>query len=107
MDTASLHSPVVRQLVEAINGGSLNDFMAVFAPDATVVDGPAYYGLQVIQDWAQRENFGVHMHFDVVRENNPEGTLIEVNATSTGGYSGPSTFAFTIRNGLIERFEIS
>ncbi len=30
----------------------------------------------------------------------------KVNATSTGGYSGPDTFFFTIWRGLIERFVI-
>ena len=41
-----------------------------------------------------------------LQEKNSEGTAVEVNATSTGGYSGPGTFFFTIRGGLIERFVI-
>lgn len=106
MDVASLHSLPVRRTIEAINGGRLDDFMALFARDATVVDGPAYEGHEAIRTWAQRETFGVQMRIDVVQETNPHGTAVEVNVASTGGYSGPGTFFFTIRDGLIERLDI-
>jgi len=106
MDVSSLHSSLVRQVIETTNEGRLDDFMALFTQNASVVDGPTYQGLNAIRDWAQRETFGVRMHFDVVQENNSEGTSVEVVCTSTGGYSGPGTFVFTIRENLIERFEI-
>ncbi len=35
-----------------------------------------------------------------------EGTVVEFDATSKGGYSGPGTFAFTIRGTRITRLEI-
>jgi hypothetical protein len=38
------------------------------------------------------------MHIDVVQEKNTEGTVVEVNATSTGGYSGPGTFSLRKHN---------
>lgn len=106
MDVASLHSPIVRRTIETVNEGRLDDFMALFARDARVVDGPTYRGYEAIRAWAQRETFGVQMHIDVVQEKNREGTAVEVNVTSMGGYSGPGTFFFTIRGGLIERFVI-
>jgi len=105
MKVASLHSPLVRRTIESINGGRLDDFMALFARDATVVDGPKYRGSAAIRACAQRETFGVQI-IDVVREKNAGWTVVGVNATSTGGYSGPGTFLFTIRGGLIERLEI-
>lgn len=107
MDISSLHSPLVRRLVKAINEGRLDDFMVLFARDATVVDVDTYQGHEAIREWAQRENFGVHMHIEVVQEKNTEGTTIDVNARSTGGYSGPGTFSITIREGQIERLAIS
>jgi len=106
MDVGSLHSPLVRRTIQTINEGRLDEFLALFAPDATVVDGATYQGSEAIRAWAERETFGVQMHIDVVQEKNTEGTAVEVNATSTGGYSGPSTFFFTIQGGLIERFVI-
>ncbi len=106
MDVAPLHSHLVRRTIETINEGRLNDFMALFARHATVVDGPTYQGYEAIRTWAQRETFGVQMHIDVVQEKNTEGTAVEVNVTFTGGYSGPGTFFFTIRGDLIERFVI-
>ena len=106
MDVGSLHSPVVRRAIQTINEGRLDEFLALFAPDATIVDGATYHGSEAIRDWAERETFGVRMHLDVVQETNPEGTTLEVQATSTGGYSGPGTFLFTVRGGLIERLEI-
>ncbi len=106
MKVASLHSPLVRRAIETINEGQLEDFLALFAPDATVVDSATYQGPEAIRAWAQRETFGVQMHIDVLQEKNAEGTVLEVNATSTGGYSGTGTFYFTIRANLIERLEI-
>ena len=107
MDITSLHSPLVRQAIETTNEGRLDDFMALFAPDAAVVDGPTYQGLNAIRDWARRETFGVQMRFDVVQENNAEGTSLEVLCASQGGYSGQATFDFSIQGSLIERLEIS
>ncbi len=106
MDVGSLHSPLVRRTIQTINEGKLDEFLALFGPFAIVVDGATYHGSEAIRAWAERETFGVRMHIDVVQEKNPEGTTVEVNATSTGGYSGPGTFFFTIRGGLIERFVI-
>jgi hypothetical protein len=106
MDVGSLRSPFVRRTIETINADRLDNFMALFARDATVVDGATYHGSEAIRTWAQRETFGVKMHIDVVREKNTAGTVVEVNVASIGGYSGPGTFSFTIRRGLIERFVI-
>jgi SnoaL-like protein len=106
MKVASLHSPLVRRAIETINEGRLDDFLALFARDATIVDGVTYQGSEAIRAWAERETFGVQMHIDVIQEKNSEGTVLEVNATSTGGYTGPGTFYFTIRGDLIERFVI-
>lgn len=107
MDVASLHSPIVRRTIKMINEGRLDDFLALFASDATIVDEDTYQGLEAIRAWAERETFGVKMHIDVVQEKNTEGTTVEVNASSTGGYSGPGTFFFTVWEGLIERLVIS
>jgi SnoaL-like domain len=106
MNVASLHSPLVRRTIETINEGRLDEFLALFGPFATVVDGLTYQGSEAIRTWAERETFGVQMHIDVVQEKTTEGTAVEVNARSTGGYSGPGTFFFTIREGLIERLVI-
>jgi hypothetical protein len=44
MDVASLQSPLVRRTIETINEGRLDDFMALFARNATLVDGATYQG---------------------------------------------------------------
>lgn len=106
MEVALLHSPLVRRAIETINERRLDDFLALFARDATVADGPTYHGPEAIRAWAQRETFGLRRHIDVVQEKNADGTQVEVNVTSRGGYSGPGIFLFTIRGGLIERLEI-
>ncbi len=107
MDIASLRSRVVRRTIETIDADRLDNFMALFARDATVVDGATYRGHEAIRTWARRETFGVRMHIDVIREMNTAGTAVEVTVTSTGGYSGPGTFSFTIRGALIERLVIT
>jgi hypothetical protein len=106
MDVALLRSRLVRRTIETINADRLDDFMALFARRATLVDGATYRGSEAIRTWAQRETFGMKMHIDVVRETNTAGTVVEVKVSSTGGYSGPGTFSLTIRRGLIERFVI-
>ena len=106
MDVGSLHSPLVRRAIQTINEGRIDEFLALFAPDATIVDGATYHGSEAIRERAERETFGVRMHLGVVQETNPEGTSLEVHATSRDGYSGPGTFLFTVRGGLIERLEI-
>lgn len=106
MDVASLHAPVVRQAIEALNAGQLEDFLALFAPNATVVNGETYADAAVIRAWAQRENFAVHMHIDVVRELDVSGTALEITASSKGGYNGPGTFTFTLRGDQIVRLVI-
>ena len=107
MNMSSLHSPIVRRMVEALNAEQVDDFMAVFASDATVVDGPAYSGYDAIRAWTERENFGVHMRIDVVREKDAQGLTVEIQAASQGGYSGPGTMSFTLQGDLIKRLVIS
>lgn len=106
MNTASLRSPLVRRAVEAINQGNLDDFLALFAPGATVVDVYTYVGHEAIAAWAQRETFGVHVRFHVTHERNETGTIVEGNVESKGGYSGPATFYFAIDGERIERLVI-
>ena len=59
MDVASLHSPLVRRTIETINDGRLDEFLSLFAPDATIVDDATYHGSEAIRAWAERETFGV------------------------------------------------
>jgi hypothetical protein len=47
MHVASLQSPLVRRTIETINEGRLDDFMALFARNATLVDGATYQGLLI------------------------------------------------------------
>ena len=106
MHEESLRSPLVRRAIEAINQGNLNDFMSLFARDATVVDVSTYSGHEAIRAWAQRETFNVQVRFRVAREKNEEGTIVEGNVQSVGGYSGPATFSFTVDGDRIQRLVI-
>lgn len=106
IQSASLRSTLVRKAIEAINEGRLEDFLVLFGQNATLTDGVTYRGMEAIREWAQRETFGVHMHIDVLRETNPEGTSLAIKATSQGGFSGSGSFHFTLHGNLIERLEI-
>jgi hypothetical protein len=106
MNTALLRSPLVRRAIEAINQGNLDDFMALFALDATVVDVSTYKGYEAIRAWALRETFNVQVRFQVMREKNEEGTIIEGNVQSIGGYNGPATFSFALEGNRIQRLVI-
>ena len=106
MDITSLRSSIVRRTLEAINQGKLDDFMALFAPDASVVDGPTYTGLPEIESWAKRETFGVQLRFHLESEENDEGTIVVGHVHSDGGYNGPATFSFTLHNDSIAQLII-
>lgn len=106
MLSSSFHSPVVERTIAALNQGSLDDFLAQFAPDAEVIDGSTYKGHQAISTWVKRENFNVHLHFQVEQEKNAEGIILQGHVRSHGGYNGPATFTFTLDNGLIQRLRI-
>ena len=106
MKEASLRSPLVRRAIETINQGNLDGFMALFAPDATVIDEATYRGHEAIRDWAQRETFHVQVRFHVGREKNEKGTIVEGHVQSVGGYSGPATFSFTVDSDRIQRLVI-
>lgn len=106
MNPAFLRSQPVRRTVEAVNLGRLDDFLALFAPDAALVDVATYRGQEEIRAWAERETFGVQMRFRVEREANAEGTGIEGDVQSVGGYSGPTTWTFTLRGETIDRLVI-
>jgi hypothetical protein len=41
--------------------------------------------------------------FQVVREKNEEGTFLEGNVQSVGGYCGPAMFSFTLDGNRIHR----
>ena len=58
MNVASLHSPLVRRAIETINEGRLDDFLALFARDATVIDGATYHGAEAIRAWAKEKRLG-------------------------------------------------
>lgn len=49
MDVDSLHSPLVHRVIETINEGRLNDFLALFAFYATVIDGATHQGSEAIR----------------------------------------------------------
>lgn len=106
MDIASLRTPSVRRTLEAINQGKIEDFLALFTPDATVVDVSTYTGAQEIRNWAQRETFSVHVRFQLEAEQNEEGTIVSGQVHSSGGYNGPAIFSFTLRNNLIKQLTI-
>ncbi|GHO94879.1 hypothetical protein KSF_049270 [Reticulibacter mediterranei] len=106
IQSSSLRSPLVRRAIEAINEGRLEDFLALFAENATLIDGATYRGREAIRAWAQRETFGVQMRIDVQRETNADGTFLAIEAMSHGGYSGPGSFHFTLRGDMIERLVI-
>lgn len=59
MDVGSLLSPLVRRAIETINEGRIDEILALFAPDATIVDRATYHGSKAIREWAERETFGI------------------------------------------------
>src|ERR1700722_18468775 len=67
MSQRDLSNHVVAELVEAINSGDRDAFLAILTPDATLTDDGSP---RSVAEWIDREIFSAHGHLTVEGEDN-------------------------------------
>jgi|GEM_PF-1461727 len=106
-----LQSPIVRRFIETVNEDLLPDLLALFAPDAIVIDGPPVYpphqGHEAIARWAQQETFDLGIRIQDAQEKDAAGHVIEIKAIGHDGFIWHGTLHFSLRHDLIERLVFS
>ena len=85
----NLEGPIA-SYVNAVNSGSREDFSAIFAADAVVVDvDRELRGIDAITAWAGADIFGAEVHFDVLEVSERQGrTIVTVRIDGTFDRTG-------------------
>jgi hypothetical protein len=98
--------PVAR-LLRAANGHDTDGFLASFTEDGVVDDwGREFAGADAIRGWSDAEFIGVAVTL-AVTDTTAEGDETTVKAeVGGGGFNGPSTFTFAVRDDRVARMTI-
>jgi hypothetical protein len=97
----SSSNPVVARLIEAINAGDRDAFLATLTPDATLTDDGTQRDLA---EWIDREIFTVNGHFAVEREE-PDGLAMRVRFRNDTWGEMSTFWRFQIAGDKISRIE--
>jgi hypothetical protein len=96
-----LSDPTVRSVVEAINAGDRDAFLAAFSEGATMSDDGSD---RDFRDWIDREIFTAGGHMDVESESDDGRRLIARYRNDTYGEMR-TTWRFVVEGGRISRME--
>ena len=101
-----LPTPVAR-LVEAVNDGDTEAFLALFPTDGRVDDwGRSFDGHAAIRGWSEREFTGASGTL-TPREATIEGDFVTVDADwKSSFYSGDSRFVFVLKGEQVREMRI-
>lgn len=100
--SSALHNPAVRALVEAVNRGDRDAFLALLTPDAELTDDGTTRDLE---EWIDREIFTSNGHMDVHRQNG-DGTDLTVRYRNDTWGEMNTRWHFTVTDdGRISRIE--
>jgi len=104
----------VSRYLSAVNSANPQELSASFAPDALVRDVQReIQGLEAIKQWAERDIFGVHAHFDVTRVAESGGcTVVTIKIDGTFDRTGlPNPLlmdhAFKVEQGKIRELIVT
>ena len=96
--------PPVSRLLEAANAHDTGSFLAAFTDDGVVDDwGREFAGLKGIRAWSANEFIGVAVSLSVTEANVTEDEATILAEVGGSGYTAPSHFTFTLRDGLVSR----
>jgi ketosteroid isomerase-like protein len=97
----------VSRLLEAANAHDTNAFLAAFTDDGVVDDwGREFTGPDGIRGWSDSEFIGVADNLSVTEADVTEDEATILAEVGGNGYTGPSQFSFTLRDGQVSRMTI-
>jgi hypothetical protein len=98
--------PVAR-LLQAANDHDTDGFLASYTEDGVVDDwGREFTGADAIRGWSDAEFIGVEVTLavtDIATEGDETTVTAQVGG---GGFNGPSTFSFAVRDDRVARMTI-
>jgi SnoaL-like domain len=99
---------VVRKALGAANAHDLSKFLGCFAADGAVDDwGRVFTGPEQIGRWSDAEFIGKNVILSDFRfTDDGDRTAVQANVGGDG-YTGPSTFTFTVREAKIQLMRIT
>lgn len=103
-------TPEVRNLIDAVNLGDVDAFLAGFTPYQGVVDdwGRRFHGPEAIRRWSDAEFIGKQVSLNVIHFYSIDEVDVVVIAQVGGnGFNGPSTFTFRVADGKITEMRIT
>lgn len=106
MSELSLPAPV-RELVEAINGGDTEAFVAAFTADGFVSDwGTVRSGPDGVREWARTDAIGAGAHMTVLTAVSVGDTTRVRFAWKSRKFTGESTGIFVVEGERLKSFTI-
>jgi len=97
----------VSRLLEAANAHDTGSFLAAFTDDGVVDDwGREFAGPEGIRGWSDSEFIEVAVSLSVTDADVTEDEATILAEVGGDGYTGPSHFTFTLRDGLVSRMTI-
>jgi hypothetical protein len=97
----------VSRLLEAANAHDTGSFLAAFTDDGVVDDWRREFaGPEGIRGWSDSEFIGVAVSLSVTEADVTEDEATILAEVGGDGYTGPSHFTFTLRDGLVSRMTI-
>jgi hypothetical protein len=99
---------VVREALEAANAHETSRFLGCFAGDGAVDDwGRVFTGHAQVRRWSDAEFIGKNVTLsDLSFATSGDGVAVQARVGGDG-YTGPSTFTFTVHEGKIRVMRIT
>lgn len=99
---------VVREAIEAANAHDAGRFLGCFAADGAVDDwGRVFTGHQAIGRWSDEEFIGKNVLLADLRFADDHDRLVVHARVGGDGYTGPSTFTFTLSGQKVQLMRIT
>ena len=96
--------------VEATNRHDADALLAVFAPQATVIDdGSTYTGSDEIRQWIREHQIAPRITLDPIAYDEVGGGRVQLTASADGDFPGgplPFVFHFTVGAGRVTALDV-
>ena len=97
----------VQALLDAVNRGDTDGFLACFTAEGVVDDwGREFRGAQAIRSWSDGELIGVNASLAVTAVTTSGGTVVVTAQVGGDGFNGPSHFSFDLDGDRVARMTI-
>jgi len=99
---------IVREALEAANAHDTSRFLSCFMVDGAVDDwGRVFTGHQQIRRWSDAEFIGKKVTLTGLHFTSDDDRVVLHARVGGDGYTGPSTFTFTLREAKIRLMQIT